>query len=81
MWVTPLLDSIFERLYLKFSKNLIFDFDDDLGLSENYFGLDFGFQAQMPASLGTQKLINRAQLVVPIHFATMPSFSHEFSQL
>ena len=28
MWVTPLLDSIFERLYLKFSKNLIFDFDD-----------------------------------------------------
>lgn len=28
MWVTPLLDSFFERLYLKLSKNLIFDFDD-----------------------------------------------------
>ena len=28
MWVTPLLDSIFERLFLLLSPHLIFDFDD-----------------------------------------------------
>ncbi len=28
MWVTPLIDSFFERLYLRLSKHLIFDFDD-----------------------------------------------------
>ncbi|MDA9876126.1 glycosyltransferase [Gammaproteobacteria bacterium] len=28
MWVTPLLDSVFERLFLLLSQHLIFDFDD-----------------------------------------------------
>ena len=28
MWVTPLIDSIFERLFLRISNHLIYDFDD-----------------------------------------------------
>ena len=35
MWVTPLGSSLFERLVRKFSKNLIYDFDDSVFLESN----------------------------------------------
>tara|TARA_B100000287_G_C20670486_1_gene793208 strand:+ start:635 stop:1753 length:1119 start_codon:yes stop_codon:yes gene_type:complete len=35
MWVTPLIDTFFERLYLRFSKHLIFDFDDAIHIEKD----------------------------------------------
>lgn len=35
MWVTPLFDSIFERLYLYLSSHLIYDFDDAIHVEED----------------------------------------------
>lgn len=41
MWVTPLIDSMFERLFLRISNNLIFDFDDAIHVEKDPNNLSF----------------------------------------
>jgi len=63
MWVTPLIDSIFERLFLLLSKSLVFDFDDAIHIEKDPNNLSFLkkiFKGQKKIKL----LINKSDSVI-----------------
>jgi L-malate glycosyltransferase len=75
MWVTPLFDTLFERLFLSLSSYLIYDFDDAIHVEEDPSGHN-SIRGLLKGKKKINILINRAS-----HVITSSPFNLEYCLL